>query len=74
MKKPARRVTPNTNITKVVIKNPFLVAKLEKAARDMGCTLNEIVVFFVRKGFDKPTCAKKQRAEHPPESNGCQVG
>jgi len=60
MKKPARRATPNNDTTPIVIKNPFLIAKLKKAARDMGCSLNKAIVFFLRMGFDKPTCDDKQ--------------
>ena len=60
MKKPVRRAAPSSNNTRVVIKNPFLIAKLEKAARDMGCSLSEAVIFFVREGFDKPSRAGKR--------------
>jgi len=55
MKKPARRATPESDADPIVIKNPFLVAKLEKAAQRMGCSMNQAVVFFVNEGFDKPS-------------------
>ena len=74
MKKPARRVTPNNDTTQVIIKNPFLIAKLQKATRDMGWPLNKVIVFFLREGFDKPTCANKQQEGHPPEETGTGVG
>ena len=54
MRKPAQRVTPDNDTAPIVIKNPFLVAKLEKAARRMGWSMNEAIIFFVHKGFDKP--------------------
>lgn len=63
MKKPVRRVVPNTDSTRVVIKNPFLIAKLKKAARDTGWSLNKVIVFFMCKGFDKPSCVDKQQFE-----------
>ena len=71
MKKPVRRAAPSNN-TRVVIKNPFLIAKLEKAARDMGCSLSEAVIFFVREGFDKPARTSKRcmAAVQRKETNG----
>ena len=69
MRKPAQRVTPDIDTASVIIKNPFLVAKLEKAARCMGWSMNEIIIFFVNKGFDKPSALRQLQKKKTVLSN-----
>lgn len=63
MKKPEQHATTENDDDLIVIKNPFLVAKLEKAARDMGYPLDKVIVFFLCMGFDKPSRSHTQRME-----------
>ena len=63
MKKPVQRATPESDTDPIVIKNPFLVAKLEKAAQRMGWSMNQVIVFFVSVGFDKPNAHKQGEEE-----------
>ena len=55
MKKPAISARRNDKSAAIIIKNPFLAARLEKLSKRQGMTVDELVVFFVRLGFDKPS-------------------
>ena len=63
MKKTEQHAPPENDADPIIIKNPFLVAKLEKAAQLMGWSISQVVVFFVREGFDKPLGIHTREAE-----------
>ena len=54
MKKPEICARNKNKSATIIIKNPFLTARLEKLSKRRGITVDELVVFFVQLGFDKP--------------------